>query len=190
LGTISFLFLKFLKDGQASLVVRTRLLNLLILRMHLPQALTCIPVYRQQKTKEMKKTPLMITKKDLELFKNHLLSGSNLSVFNKTQLSADLRDARIVEEEDLPDQVVTTNSFIKLLDVETSQEYRFYLVSPADANIKSNKVSVLAPIGMALFGYGTGATVRWEMPDGFKLYKILGVSRTQNLVPHLPAGLK
>ena len=131
----------------------------------------------------MKKTPLMITKRDLEMFKNHLLSGSNLSVFNKTQLSADLRDARIVEEHELSDNVITTNSFVKLLDLDTNQEYRFYLVSPAGANIKSNKVSVLAPIGMALFGYPAGASVKWEMPDGFKMYKILSVSRSENTVP-------
>ena len=135
----------------------------------------------------MKKIPLMITDKDLELFENHLQSSSNLSAFNKTQLSADLREATIVDEEDLPDNVVTANSYVKLLDMETNQEYRFYLVSPADANIKSNKVSVLAPIGMALFGYQTGAEVKWEMPDGFKLYRILSVSRSETKTATLSA---
>jgi len=121
----------------------------------------------------------MITNKNLELFKNHLESSSNLSAFNKTQLSADLREAIIVDEDALPDNVVTSDSYVKLLDMETNQEYRFYLVPPTYANIKSNKVSMLAPIGMALFGYQTGAEIKWEMPDGFKMYRLLSVSRSE-----------
>ena len=130
----------------------------------------------------------MITKRDLDLFQIHLNSSSNLSAFNKTQLSSDLRNATIVDESSLPDNVVTNHSFVKLLDVEINQEYSFYLVPPSHANIKSNKVSCLAPIGMALFGYQTGAEIKWEMPNGFKMYKILSVSRSASKVSDLAAS--
>ncbi|HUH33060.1 MAG TPA: GreA/GreB family elongation factor [Daejeonella sp.] len=127
----------------------------------------------------MKEKSLIITQKDLDLFNDHLSSSANISVFNKTQLANDLRKATVVEESDLPADVVTMNTFVKLLDVETNQEYRFYLVAPAHANIRSNKVSCLAPIGMALFGYQTNAEIKWEMPTGFKLYRLLHVSRSE-----------
>ena len=134
----------------------------------------------------MNEKSLIITQKDLDLFNNHLSSSTNISVFNKTRLANDLDKATVVESSDLPADVVTMNTFVKLLDLETNQEYRFYLVAPADANIKSNKVSCLAPIGMALFGYQTNAEIKWEMPTGFKLYKLLHVSRSD--IPVLEAA--
>ena len=130
----------------------------------------------------MTEKSLIITQRDLDLFNDHLSSSTNISVFNKTRLANDLRNATVVEECDLPADVVTMNTFVKLLDIETNQEYRFYLVAPGLANIKTNKVSCLAPIGMALFGYQTNAVIKWEMPTGFKLYKLLHVSRADTPV--------
>lgn len=129
----------------------------------------------------MSESSLIITQKDLDLLQKHLEMSSNLSAFNKTQLSKDLLNASVVEESELPDNVVTLDSFVKLLDLESKQEYRFYLVPPARANIKNNKVSWLSPIGIALFGYQTGAEIKWEMPNGFKMYKILSVTRSESL---------
>ena len=73
----------------------------------------------------MKDTSLIITQSDLDLFREHIRSSANLSVFNKTQLSEDLKNATIVSESELPNDVVTMNSFIKLLDLESSQEFNF-----------------------------------------------------------------
>jgi regulator of nucleoside diphosphate kinase len=133
----------------------------------------------------MKDTSLIITQSDLDMFRQHLKSSGNLSVFNQTQLSDDLRNATIVSEGELPNDVVTMNSFIKLLDLESMQEFSFYLVSPSCANIKTNKVSCLAPIGMALYGYRTGAEIKWEMPNGFRLYKLLSVNRAEKEISEL-----
>jgi regulator of nucleoside diphosphate kinase len=136
----------------------------------------------------MSKSSLIITQKGLDLIQKHLEMSSNMSAFNKTHLSNDLRNATIVEEAALPDNVVTFNSYVKVLDIESKQEYKFYLVLPAHANIKTNKVSCLAPIGMALFGYQTGAEVKWEMPNGSNTYKILSVSRSHSPVSKPIAG--
>ena len=133
----------------------------------------------------MKDTSLIITQSDLDLFREHISSSGNLSAFNKTQLSEDLKNATIVSESELPNDVVTMNSFIKLLDLESMQEFNFYLVPPSQANIKTNKVSCLAPIGMALFGYRTGAEIKWEMPNGFRLYKLLSVARSEKRVSEM-----
>ena len=133
----------------------------------------------------MKDTSLIITQSDLDLFREHIRSSANLSVFNKTQLSEDLKNVTIVSESELPNDVVTMNSFIKLLDLESSQEFNFYIVPPSRANIKTNNVSCLAPIGMALFGYRTGAEIKWEMPNGFRLYKLLSVTRAEKPVSEM-----
>lgn len=130
----------------------------------------------------MKSTPLIITQKDLNMFRQHIESSGNLSAFNRTQLSDDLENAVIVAAAELPADVVTTNSFVKLLDLESSQEFNFHLVLPGCADIKSNKVSCLSPIGMALFGYRTGAEIKWEMPAGLRAYRLLRVTRAEKEV--------
>jgi len=130
----------------------------------------------------MKSPFLIITQKDLDMFRQHIESSGNLSAFNRTQLSDDLQNAIIVRADELPADVVTTNSFVKLLDLESMQEFNFYLVMPDCADIKSNKVSCLSPIGMALFGYRTGAEIQWEMPAGLRAYRLLSVTRAEKAV--------
>lgn len=133
----------------------------------------------------MKKTSLIITQNNLNMFRQHIESSGNLSAFNRTQLSADLQNAVIVTEDELPADVVTTNSFVKLLDLESMQEFNFSLVMPELADIKSYKVSCLSPIGMALFGYRTGAEIKWEMPAGVRAYKLLSVIRAERELSRL-----
>ncbi|NEU10072.1 GreA/GreB family elongation factor [Flavihumibacter sp. R14] len=127
----------------------------------------------------MKNTTLIITQNNLDMIRQHIESSENLSVFNKTQLSADLQNAVKVTADELPADVVTTNSFVKLLDLESMQEFNFYLVMPDFADIKSKKVSCLSPIGMALFGYRTGAEIKWETPAGLRAYRLLSVTRAE-----------
>ncbi|MBY0543344.1 MAG: GreA/GreB family elongation factor, partial [Sphingobacteriaceae bacterium] len=42
-----------------------------------------------------------------------------------------------------------------------------------------HKVSIFAPISIALLGYQTGDLIEWEMPDGIKEFKILEVTRLE-----------
>jgi regulator of nucleoside diphosphate kinase len=39
-------------------------------------------------------------------------------------------------------------------------------VFPGDADISTNRVSVLTPIGTALLGLSTGQSIRWKTRDG------------------------
>lgn len=100
-----------------------------------------------------------------------------MSPYNKEKLAAELREASIFSEEELPDDVVCLKSHTRISNVKTGQEFTFTLVMPEEANIKVGKVSVFAPIGIALFGYRTGDRIQWEMPDGIQEFEILSVSR-------------
>lgn len=48
---------------------------------------------------------------------------------------------------------------------------------PDAADIKKNKVSVFAPIAIALLGYRKGSTTRLEMAGGIQEFEILKVTR-------------
>jgi regulator of nucleoside diphosphate kinase len=45
-------------------------------------------------------------------------------------------------------------------------------VFPGDANVSENKISVLAPIGIELIGYGVGDTIAWKVAGGLKRLKV------------------
>lgn len=124
----------------------------------------------------METKSLSLSKSDFKLLKEHL-EKSNMSAYNKEKLQAELKAATIYTEEELPSDVVCLKSEARIANVKTGKEFTFKLVMPEEANIKVQKVSVFAPIGIALFGYRTGDSINWEMPDGIQEFKILEVNR-------------
>jgi regulator of nucleoside diphosphate kinase len=88
------------------------------------------------------------------------------------RLQEELDRAHVVETTAIPQDVVTMNSRVRLLDVYTGEERLCALVFPSDANIELNKISVLAPIGTAMLGYRVGDMIEWEVPGGLKQLRI------------------
>jgi len=130
--------------------------------------------------KDMENNQLIIPQKEFDLLMNHLKLSSKLSDFNKNKLNNELKTAKIVKKDALPDDVIIIDSLVTIQDVKTGQEFSFHLVTPEEANMKAHKLSVLAPIGIALLGYSSDAVVDWEMPDGVKQFKVKQVTRHQN----------
>ncbi len=81
-------------------------------------------------------------------------------------LRNELARAEIVAREDVPPDVVTMNSTVHLVDMKTREQETYTLVFPADADIGQGRISVLAPIGIAMLGYRTGDTFTWNVPAG------------------------
>ena len=88
------------------------------------------------------------------------------------RLEQALDRAHVVEISAIPQDVVTMNSRVRLLDVYTGEERLCALVFPSDADIELNKISVLAPIGTAMLGYRVGDIIEWEVPAGLKQLRI------------------
>jgi regulator of nucleoside diphosphate kinase len=127
----------------------------------------------------MENNQLIIPQKEYDLLMNHLKLSSKLSDFNKNKLNNELKTAKIVKRDALPDDVIVIDSLVTIQDVKSGQEFSFHLVTPEEANMKIHKLSVLAPIGIALLGYSSDALVDWEMPDGVKQFKVKKVTRHQ-----------
>lgn len=92
-----------------------------------------------------------------------------------TNLRAELNKARIVPPQEVPGDVITMNSKVRLLDVEDDEEMVFTLVFPQDADIHEDKISVFAPIGTAVLGYRVGDSIEWEVPDGKRTLKVMEI---------------
>lgn len=94
----------------------------------------------------------------------------------------DLRDlikeldrAQVVEPSAIPAQKVTMNSQVTLKDRKTDELITLTLVFPQDADFLENKVSVFAPIGVSILGYGEGDDVDWPVPGGVRELTIISV---------------
>ncbi|WP_409478849.1 nucleoside diphosphate kinase regulator [Pseudobdellovibrio sp. HCB154] len=93
-------------------------------------------------------------------------------------LEEELERATIVSDEDLPTDVVSMDSTVKFLDLETNKESIVQLVFPQDTNIAENKISILTPVGSALIGLRVGQTINWPFPNGkMKQLKVTSVTK-------------
>jgi len=127
----------------------------------------------------MKTEQLMIIQKELDLLKKHL-KASDLSEYNKQKLLAELESAQVMKEDELPADAICIDSVVEIQEVVSGQKFTFHLVLPSEANMKKNKISVFAPIGIAILGYRIGSKVQWEMPNGLKTFEILKVTHKKD----------
>jgi regulator of nucleoside diphosphate kinase len=88
------------------------------------------------------------------------------------QLEAELNRGRLVDPREVPEDVITMNSRVCLVDLDTGEEMTYTLVFPNEADIDQDKISVLAPIGTAMLGYRVGDTFEWEVPAGLRRLKV------------------
>lgn len=123
----------------------------------------------------MEKRTIYITKLDMERLTKRLLESHAIPERDQGHLSIleqELMSAEVVPEKEIPHDVITMNSTVRLKDLETNKELTYTLVYPADADAGQNKISVLAPVGTALIGYRVGDVITWEVPAGLRRLKV------------------
>jgi len=88
-----------------------------------------------------------------------------------------LRNAKVIDDEDISTDVVSIGVTVKLLDVETNDVVEYTIVGSTEANPTENKISNKSPVGKALLGKPVGATVDIHAPDGVIKFKILEIRK-------------
>ncbi|HNT69055.1 MAG TPA: nucleoside diphosphate kinase regulator [Syntrophorhabdaceae bacterium] len=123
----------------------------------------------------MKTREIYITEYDMEKLRAIIeIYGGNDNPYLEN-LEDELDKARVVDPKNIPDNVVTMNSIVRIKDLDTGEEKTFTLVFPSKTNITENAVSILAPIGTALIGYREGDIIEWEVPAGTKRFQVMEV---------------
>jgi regulator of nucleoside diphosphate kinase len=85
---------------------------------------------------------------------------------NLNSFGAELRRAEALQPSVVPRDVITMNSRFALRDWRTEETIIYELVYPEDEAPRLGKVSVLSPMGMAVFGAHVGDDVYWDSADG------------------------
>jgi len=127
-------------------------------------------------TKQLEKTAnIYITEPDYNrlsalIEKTREGNGVDRQYLNK--LEAELDRAEIVDAQDIPANVITMRSTVRLKDLVSGEENTYSLVFPTEADFSQGKISVLAPIGTAILGYKSGDTIEWTVPSGLRRLKV------------------
>lgn len=111
---------------------------------------------------------LPITISDRDAVRLRLLAELNdpTNAENIERLKTELERARIVPIAELPANVIAMNATVELEDLEDGEVMTYTLVFPENANIETKKISILAPLGMALLGFKVGDEIEWPVPAG------------------------
>ena len=93
------------------------------------------------------------------------------------KLEETLSRARLIENENIPDDKVYIGATVELKDLTKKKGLTYTLVSPEEADFEEGKISTVSPIGKGLLGKEEGDQVEIEVPAGKLHYKILKISR-------------
>ncbi|PKG52653.1 MULTISPECIES: GreA/GreB family elongation factor [Olleya] len=132
----------------------------------------------------MKYGSLILEKKEYVYLKRILnISGygDDASVTKSlVKLSEELKTAQIVNNDEVPEDIVRFNSIVTIAS-DNGWEKELQVVVPMEKNVTLNKVSVLTPMGAALFGYSKDDTIDWDFPGGAQKIRIVDVQKEESL---------
>lgn len=127
------------------------------------------------KTTRLEMGNIIINRLDYTRIKNCINDARefrSVSLAEANTLLKELDSATIVEPADVPADVVTMNSIVKLSFLNNNKQVQFRIVYPKQANLRENKISIFSPIATALIGYKAGDEVEWIVPAGLTKIRI------------------
>lgn len=128
----------------------------------------------------MKYEEIIIEKREYELLKQIISNAEHNK--DKTykasieKLTNELKSATIVNDKFMPVEIVRFNSIVTI-QTPFGDAKSYQIVTPERSDIAQNKLSILAPMGLALFGYAISDEIMWQFPSGIHAIKILNVEQ-------------
>ncbi|MFO7839736.1 MAG: nucleoside diphosphate kinase regulator, partial [Desulfosalsimonadaceae bacterium] len=123
----------------------------------------------------MKYRTIYITSFDLMRLEDVLAVANEVNYRDRKDLEAldnELANAKVLDPKDVPQDVVTMNSKVELVHLDTGETREYTLVFPREADIDQGKLSIISPIGTAIIGYSEGDEIEWQVPAGARRIKI------------------
>lgn len=88
-----------------------------------------------------------------------------------------LRNARLIDDENITTDVVSIGSKVVVKDLEYDEEMEYTIVGSAEADPYEGRISNESPVGSALLGKKCDDIIEVHVPDGLIKYKILSITR-------------
>ena len=125
----------------------------------------------------MTQRAIVITRTDAARLRDLLAARARaqLDQDHLDELAEELEQARIAEPDEVPADVITLYTRVRVLDLASGERQELTLVLPRESDAGAGRISVLAPLGTALLGYRVGDEVQWQMPGGLRRLRIESV---------------
>ena len=124
--------------------------------------------------------PIHLSATESDLVGNLALRAEHKHPVVAAMLLAEIERAEIHGDDELPEGVVTLGAEVDFVDEKSSQLRTVKLVMPAEANIALGQISILTPVGAALYGLSTGQSIDWPDLSGQpRRIRILAVRRPE-----------
>jgi transcription elongation factor GreA len=88
-----------------------------------------------------------------------------------------LRNARIINNDDVDTNTVSVGSIVTLKDLEFGDLVEYNIVGTAESDPLLNKISNESPVGRAILGKQRGANVDVTVPAGVIQYQIIDIKK-------------
>lgn len=127
----------------------------------------------------VKEETIWVTKTDLQRLGNLIEMVRNREEHELYQyidkLEEKLEFAEVAASEDIPSNVITMRSKVRLKDLENGEEHFYTLVFPTEAKFEEGKLSILSPLATAILGCRLGDTVEFQAPGRLRRLKVLEI---------------
>jgi len=105
-----------------------------------------------------------------------LIEGARLRVARDAgsfdRLEQHLDEADVMPAGHIGPDVVTMNSEVLVTDLGTGETFTIHVVFPRTADVNAGRISVLAPLGMAVLGRRAGDLITWTTPGGARTLRV------------------
>jgi regulator of nucleoside diphosphate kinase len=128
----------------------------------------------------MKPTPIL-TITDYNILRELTKKAKDSSNIREIALLTQELDRAIINEENILDEsIIRINSHVIIEDVKTQKQMSIQIVMPSQSNLKEGKISILAPLCVAVIGFKENDEVEWQLPSGIKTLKVIAVNNSKN----------
>lgn len=83
-----------------------------------------------------------------------------------------LAGAAVVRDDEIPRDIITVHSRLRVKDLDGGNDASYVLVMPAHASAAAGAISVLSPVGAALLGRRQGDEIEFRRPGGLGRLRI------------------
>lgn len=122
---------------------------------------------------------LTIAKNDHDMLMHYLRTNNMELKYDQAkaqEFMEDIRDAEVINSSEFPSDRVRLNSKVIVRNTLARQNYAYTVVLPDKADQKHEMISILAPMGMALFGAKKGDTISLDSSKGKRHFTIQEVT--------------
>jgi regulator of nucleoside diphosphate kinase len=112
--------------------------------------------------------PIHLLASESDLVATLALQSERRQPLVAAMLLEEIERAELHDPENMPPGHAGLNSYVTFVDEKTAEVRELQLVLPADADIAQGRISILTPMGAALYGLADSACISWPDLDGIE----------------------